>query len=208
MQGGRAFLPPSLHASLKRLVGRDQVSPWLEGKWFRERGVKMREHKGKGSDYLIREDLYRLLMQGELYSLLRYEDRNSMAYSIESRVPFLTPKLVSFLYSLPEEFLIDETGMGKRVFRLAMRGIVPEGILNRRDKIGFATPERTWLTTLRPWVEKTLESETAKRLRAVKLDDFRREWKNVLEGKAGFDWRLWRVINLVKWMEQKNAVLS
>ncbi len=208
MQGGRAFLPPSLHAALKRLVGRDQVSPWLEGKWFRERGVKVREHKGKGSDYLIREDLYRLLMQGELYSLLRYEDRNSMAYSIESRVPFLTPKLVSFLYSLPEEFLIDETGMGKRVFRLAMRDIVPEGILNRRDKIGFATPERIWLTTLRPWVEKTLESETAKRLRAVKLDDFRREWKNVLEGTAGFDWRLWRVINLVKWMEQKNAVLS
>ena len=207
MQGGRAFLPPSLHAALKRLVGIDQVSPWLEGKWFRERGVKVREYKGKGTHYLIREDLYRLLVQGELHSLLRYEDRNSMAYSIESRVPFLTPKLASFLYSLPEEFLIDGTGMGKRVFRLAMRGIVPEGILNRRDKIGFATPERSWLTSLKPWAEEVLSGDTAKSLRAIKLNDFMREWKNVLEGKAYFDWRLWRVVNLVKWMEQKEAVL-
>lgn len=207
MQGGRAFLPPSFHSALKRLVGIDQVSPWLEGKWFRERGVKVREYNGKGTHYLIKEDLYRLLMQGELYSLLRYEDRNSMAYSIESRVPFLTPKLVSFIYSLPEEFLIDGTGMGKRAFRLAMRSIVPEGILNRRDKIGFATPEKIWLTSLRPWVEKVLKSDTANSLRAIRLDDFIREWNNVLEGKAGFDWRLWRVINLVKWMEQKQAVL-
>jgi asparagine synthase (glutamine-hydrolysing) len=207
MQGGRAFLPPSLHAALKRLVGIDQVSQWLEGKWFRERGVKVRETIGKGTPYLVREDLYRLLVQGELCSLLRYEDRNSMAYSIESRVPFLTPKLVSFLYSLPEEFLIDDTGMGKRVFRLAMRGIVPEGILKRRDKIGFATPEKIWLINLRPWIEKVLKSDTANSLRAIRLEGFMREWENVFEGKKSFDWRIWRVINLVKWMEQKQVVL-
>jgi asparagine synthase (glutamine-hydrolysing) len=207
MQGGRAFLPEALHPALKRLVGIDHVSPWLERKWFRERGVKARGYKGKGTPYLVREDLYRLLVQGELCSLLRYEDRNSMAYSIESRVPFLTPKLVSFLYSLPEDFLIDGTGMGKRVFRLAMRGIVPEGILNRRDKIGFTTPERKWLAGLRPWVEETLAGETAKSLKAIKLNDFLREWKNVFEGKTIFDWRLWRVINLIKWMEQKGAAL-
>ena len=207
MQGGRAFLPHTFHGALKRLAGIDRVSPWLEGNWFRERGVKVRGYKGKGTSYLVREDLYKLLMEGELCSLLRYEDRNSMAHSIESRVPFLTPKLVGFLYSLPEDFLIDETGMGKRVFRLAMRGIVPEGILNRRDKIGFATPERTWLESLWPWVQEILSGEMAKSLEAVKLNDFLREWQAVFEGKKRFDWRLWRMINLIRWMEQKEAAL-
>ena len=200
-------MPHTFHGALKRLIGIDRVSPWLEGNWFRERGVKVRGYKGKGTSYPVREDLYRLLMEGELCSLLRYEDRNSMAYSIESRVPFLTPELVSFLYSLPEDFLIDETGMGKRVFRLAMRGIVPEDILNRRDKIGFATPERTWLESLWPWAQEILSGDMAKSLKAVKLNDFLREWKDVFEGRKGFDWRLWRVINLIKWMEQKEAAL-
>lgn len=69
--------------------------------------------------------------------LLRHGDRNSMRWSVESRVPFLTPTIAKFSLSLPEEYLLSQAGETKSVLRLAMRGIVPDEVLERRDKIGF-----------------------------------------------------------------------
>lgn len=80
-----------------------------------------------------------------LPALLRHADRNSMRFSIESRVPFLTTEMAEFLLSVPEPFLVSPQGETKSIFRAAMRGIVPDDILDRRDKIGFATPEKDWL---------------------------------------------------------------
>src|SRR5205807_3214015 len=90
----------------------------------------------------LRHHLEETLVETSLPMLLRYEDRNSMAFSIESRVPFLTMPLVDFLLRLPEEHLIGRDGTTKNVFRQAMRGLVPDTILDRRDKIGFQTPEQ------------------------------------------------------------------
>lgn len=78
-----------------------------------------------------------------LRSLLMYEDKNSMAFSIEARVPFLDYRLVEFLFSLPDERKIDR-GLRKVILREAMRGTVPDKILDRRDKIGFATEQDRW----------------------------------------------------------------
>ncbi len=62
-----------------------------------------------------------------------------MAFSIESRVPFLDHRLVDLSFSMPMEDKIYR-GETKRVLRAAMRGIVPDQILDRRDKTGFITP--------------------------------------------------------------------
>jgi asparagine synthase (glutamine-hydrolysing) len=134
--------------------------------------------------------------------LLRYEDRNSMAHSVESRVPFLTRSLVEFIYALPEEYLIAPDGTSKSIFRQAMRGIVPDAILDRRDKIGFATPERSWLGSLKPWVEEVFASDAARSIPALNLSHVRREWVEILEGKRSFDFRVWRWLNLIRWTEQ------
>ncbi len=88
--------------------------------------------------------LANLMVETNLPQLLRYEDRNSMAFSIESRVPFLEADLVDFILSLPAELKICN-GMTKWVFREALKGIVPEDIRVRIDKLGFPTPERKWL---------------------------------------------------------------
>lgn len=74
-----------------------------------------------------------------LRSLLRHSDRNSMRWSVESRVPFLNRKLAEFCYSLDEKFLLSEKGQTKYILRKALKGIVPDIILERRDKIGFET---------------------------------------------------------------------
>lgn len=128
-----------------------------------------------------------------------------MAFSIESRVPFLTPSLVNFLFSLPETYIIAPDGTAKAIFRQAMRGIVPESILDRRDKIGFATPENEWLHTLRPWVEMVLHGEVARQIPALKFEAMQDEWRSVMAGRRPFDFRVWHWLNAIQWTAQLNV---
>jgi asparagine synthase (glutamine-hydrolysing) len=76
--------------------------------------------------------------------LLHYEDRDSMAHSIESRVPFLDYRLVEFILGLPDDFKIN-AGRTKYVLREAMAGTIPDKIKDRRDKMAFVTPEAEWI---------------------------------------------------------------
>lgn len=124
-----------------------------------------------------------------------------MAHSIESRVPFLTPELAQFVLSLPEGYLLAPDGTSKAVFREAMRGLVPEGVLLRRDKIGFATPELRWLKALSPWVEAKLRGNTLGAISAFRPEEVLREWREVAEGRKRFDFRVWRWVNVVVWTE-------
>ncbi len=83
--------------------------------------------------------LYDLIRVTLLPTLLHTEDLNSMAFSIESRVPFLDHRLVQACFAMPNEHKVHR-GETKRVLRAAMRGIVPDAILDRKDKTGFITP--------------------------------------------------------------------
>lgn len=79
-----------------------------------------------------------------LKELLRYADRNSMAHSREVRLPFLSHKLVEFVFSLPDEFKLNN-GWTKFVLRKAMADILPHDICWRVDKIGYEPPQKEWL---------------------------------------------------------------
>ncbi len=88
---------------------------------------------------------YNLLRNIFLPSLLHFEDRNSMAFSVESRVPFLDINLVEFAFSLPSHYKI-QGAQGKYIHRQSLKNIVPEAIYNRKDKINFSAPgEVSWL---------------------------------------------------------------
>jgi asparagine synthase (glutamine-hydrolysing) len=151
---------------------------------------------------MLQSELHETLVRSSLPMLLRYEDRNSMAHSVESRVPFLTSALVEFVFSMPEEYLIAPDGTSKSIFRRAMRGLVPAGILERKDKIGFATPERSWLGALKPWVGEVFASDAARRIPALNLQHVKQEWAEILEGRRQFDFRVWRWLNLIRWTDR------
>jgi asparagine synthase (glutamine-hydrolysing) len=112
-------------------------------------------------DPRVRDDLKRRLLQDlttfSLPSLLRYEDRNSMAFSIESRVPYLDQELVEWILRLPPRAIIDR-GWSRAILRDGLRGTLPDEIRLRRWKVGFTTPEFRWLRAERAWIQGLLRS--------------------------------------------------
>lgn len=90
--------------------------------------------------------LYHQLMSNTLPTLLHFEDRNSMAFSLESRVPFLNHKLVEFAFSIATEDRINTKAETKYILREALKPVLPKAIYERKDKKGFVTPgEVLWL---------------------------------------------------------------
>ncbi len=83
------------------------------------------------------------LASTSLPKLLHWEDRNSMAHSVEARVPFLDHRVVEMAMGFPEEYRISG-GVTKRVLRQAMKGLLPEAVRTRKDKLGFVTAEEHW----------------------------------------------------------------
>jgi asparagine synthase (glutamine-hydrolysing) len=173
----------------------------MNGAWFEQRGIIARPPEQLHARKVLREELFTSVVRTSLPALLRYEDRNSMEHSIESRVPFLTPIFVNFVLSLPEEYIVSPGGTTKSIFRKAMRGLVPDAILDRKDKIGFATPEKALLTTLKPWVEDTLSQSRVGKIPMLNAKVIQQCWQMALNNPRSFDGVIWRWVNLTKWAE-------
>lgn len=160
--------------------------------------------KYKDMDVKYAEDLATKLLnditRDKLPALLHYEDRNSMAFSIEARVPFLDFKLVEYVAKLPLDKRL-KNGMTKVIFREAMKGILPERIRKRRDKMGFVTPEEVWVKTmLKDWVMDILTSESFKNRKYWNADKVLKEFEDVFREKEKYTSDLWRYVCLELWL--------
>jgi asparagine synthase (glutamine-hydrolysing) len=148
----------------------------------------------------LAEVLRRELCSTNLPALLHYEDRNSMAFSIESRVPYLDVRLVEYISSLP----IDEkirNGVTKIALRNAVKGIIPESIRCRMDKMGFITPEEVWMRdTLRPFVLAVLSTDSFRARPYWNADAVITDYLAFLEGKSVYSPEVWRIICTELWL--------
>jgi asparagine synthase (glutamine-hydrolysing) len=171
---------------------------WLSRDWFDARDVSpaIRPH-GRGPD-AFREELRLGVRDLSLPQLLRYEDRNSMHFSIESRVPFCEPSLFEFALSLDPDHLVDASGETKRVLRHAMRGVVPEPILTR-EKFGFPAPERRWLSAVPEFVRDTLDSDASERAPFLDLERVAGMTRRALAGDGYWPATVWAVLGLLAW---------
>jgi asparagine synthase (glutamine-hydrolysing) len=202
LRGGGRLAPARLQPALLRAMGRSLEPAWLGAGWFRRHGVEPSALDWSRGRDMLRHEAKRAFVETSLPSLLRFEDRNSMAYSIESRVPFLTPALASFAFSLPDEYLLSPQASTKAVLRQALRGLVPDPILDRRDKIGFATPQRAWLRALRPQIERLFASGAVDAVPALDPAAVRAAVRHTLDADAGDVSQLWRWYSLVRWAER------
>lgn len=132
-------------------LGGASVPRWL-GRALRDTGSLWRDETSPEGTVLA-QVLWQQITGDGLPALLRYEDRNSMAFGIEARVPFLDVRLVEFALQLPDRLKIAN-GRRKVILQRAVQGYVPESVLQRRDKIAFAAPQARWLRESAPaWQE-------------------------------------------------------
>lgn len=198
---GRILFPDWLYAWTRKVLGRNFKPSWLNIQLLQDAGVAFKENRyalvNEAKGRRVIELLAQSLQNGGIPSLLRHADRNSMWFSVESRVPFLTIPFAELLLSLPEEYLISPQGETKHVFRAAMRGIVPDDILDRKDKIGFSTPEKEWVLRQSPILRKWLAE--AEVIPFVNQKELLNAFDDMAEGKVKFTWQIWRWVNYVRW---------
>jgi asparagine synthase (glutamine-hydrolysing) len=148
---------------------------------------------------------YSLIQNGNVRMLLHWEDRNSMAHSVEARVPFLDHPLVEFAIGIGGEHkLVD--GWTKWILRDAMKGRLPEPVRMRKDKLGFATPEAAWLRgPLRKSMEGAIECTLRRFPDQFSASGTRHLFTNMLEGRQPFDFTPWRIACFGIWADRFGA---
>ncbi len=152
----------------------------------------------------LQENLFRQLYSEPLPALLRYEDHNSMAWSVESRTPFLDYKFVEFTMGLPERF-VYKNGIRKHILRAAMHNVIPEAIENRKDKMGFVTPEELWLKGEgKSWFLNEMDL-ACRQFGSTILNtaETMKYTRDMIDGKRPFDFMPWRIICFNKWYNTK-----
>lgn len=178
---------------------------WIDPQSISDLQIKKGSYKSflsketKGRD-LSAQLKYALTCNG-LPNLLRTGDRSSMRWTVESRVPFLYPDLAEFALSLPAHYLVSDKGESKHLFRKAMKGIVPDAILNRRDKIGAKTPDREILSKLasrESFISRINSSGLVNGNRLLK------EFKEGISSDSSYNQLYWRIFNLYEWMNAHN----
>jgi len=139
----------------------------------------------------------------KLEHLLKWEDRNSMAFSLEARVPFLDHHLVEATLSVDGGEIIKK-GMTKHLLRESMRGVLPEKIRLRTDKIGFDTPQDEWFRTpeFQNLVNGILNSTRFKNRNLINVDVAKKQYQQHLNKKINCSKEIWKWIHLELWFRE------
>ena len=192
-----SFLPNSI----RRYIKKNFVVFYLRENFIRKKICYEKEKKyWKSSVVLDKSIIYETW--SSLPTLLRFEDKNSMRFSVETRVPFCDHRLVEYVLALPTNMKIFR-GVTKYSFREAMKGILMEKIRKRKDKIGFATPDDKILmeSAMREAVSKLINS---KKFRKRKYWD----WKKINDmlkkhygKKKDYSKEIWKIIIIELWFE-------
>ena len=188
------FLPDRPYFSLQDYKNRNLNKAFKQIPAYssRIRGrLSLNEDSGEHPKQLLASYLKAECTSGGLEPLLRYGDRNAMANSIENRVPFLDQEFVSLILSLPEDYLHGPDFETKYVFREAMRGVVPDNVLDRKDKIGFLTPMQKWQTELTQQFVNTDPEQLGLPLKKDELCSLLKQGKD--------KYLSWRLLNLIMW---------
>jgi asparagine synthase (glutamine-hydrolysing) len=128
----------------------------------------------------------------QLPHLLKYEDKNSMAHSIESRLPFLDYRFLEFSLSLPAEYKIQK-GWSKYILRKSLEGQLHADILWRKNKFGFEAPTKTWIADKEKILSQIKDSQILQKILKSTPENF----DDLLV--------IWRLYNIALWEKQFNV---
>lgn len=195
----RAILPSQLIASAR--FGFKRHSLWIDPNF--SAAYKSRDRTGLSYDDKFAGALAghtaSYLHTHSLPALLHHEDRSSMAFSVEARLPFLDSQLVDFLLSLPAERKLCQ-GQSKVILREALMDVLPSVVSQRTDKVGFATPQDRWLReTLRPELELLFRSSEFEQRGYWNSTQLRHAYESYCRGEIEIGASVWRWVCLELW---------
>lgn len=133
-----------------------------------------------------------------LRALLHVEDRMSMAHGLESRVPFLDHPLVEFAATIPSNIKFKD-GTLKMILVNAMEDVLPQEILNRKDKMGFPVPLNIWLKSdIKEFVHDIFTSQKAKERPYFNHTEIVKS----IASESKFGRKVWGLLSLEMWHRQ------
>lgn len=165
------------------------------------------KHRHKNERFDVVQDNLKLRLIDDVFyhslpSLLRYEDKNTMRFSLEGRVPFLDKEVVKYLFSQSDEAII-KAGWNKRILRDATRGLLPDLINRRRNKIGFTTPEHEWFMRLKNRFYYIFLSESFANRPYFNQQAVLEAFEGFIKGKNDTNSMLfWRLLNVELWLRE------
>lgn len=128
--------------------------------------------------------------------LLRYEDKNSMRHSIETRLPFIDYKVLQAAISTKSKYKI-KNGWTKYILRKVVENILPKSIVWRKNKFGFEAPTKTWIDSISKQMEESINKSII-----IK----------VITNEFNFDKldsrHIWKLYNIAKWEEIYNVKIK
>jgi len=137
----------------------------------------------------------------KLEHLLKWEDRNSMCFSIEARLPFLDYRLVEYILGLPSDQKI-RNGQTKYILRKEMKNILPENIRTRQSKVGFDTPEDEWFREpyFVEYISDIIATDSVKNTNYFDVEKVKSIYKKHVNKEINASKEIWKWINLYIWM--------
>lgn len=190
------FLPKYLRN--KFLQGKNN---WLNQDYFKENKINNIMFTEFFSAKSLNESVKKHF-EYKINHLLRFEDKNSMAFSIESRVPFLDHVLVEDSLRIPSNLKIRK-GELKFILKETMKGLLPESVLTRNDKIGFETPEDMWFKKkeVKNMFKDIFSSEDFNKRKYYNHTILKEFFNKMTEGSSKYNEVLWKTICLEYWFK-------
>ncbi|MBQ6791358.1 MAG: asparagine synthase (glutamine-hydrolyzing) [Paludibacteraceae bacterium] len=177
-----------------------------------QRGYIDPEFVAKHKDSVIADKLYGANTMEEmliahfeykLEHLTKWGDRDTMAFGVEGRSPFLDKDLVEYSIALKDELKI-KGGYTKFILREVMKGIMPEKVRLRVDKKGFSVPQDEWFRTeqFQELVREILQSESFAKRGYFKPEEAMKLYQRHLAGEINISKDIWKWINLELWFRK------
>jgi asparagine synthase (glutamine-hydrolysing) len=195
------FLFLLLPDQVRYAVWKKMISPWINHEFLEQvcGGEKDPRWRRMG----VKESLSKTLFSTSIPHNLMWEDKSSMRWSIESRVPFLDVALVETALSLdPGELL--KNGETKLVFKKALSDILPEMIRDRKDKIGFVAPMDDFFRDdgIVAFAREIIYSDKFKQRPYWRWTDVEKLFVNHVNRKTNAGATIWKCINLELWLRE------
>lgn len=192
------FLLPSSLRGKVRISGNSYLDPHFIKKYKKGNSI--------ASTLYSSASLHEALLdhfEYKLEHLLKWEDNNSMYFSLEARTPFLDYRLVEHTLSLPPEKLI-KNGMTKYILRESMKNTLPESIRIRKDKIGFGTPQCEWFRQklFQEYLNGIIHSKTFQSRNIVDQEKVKFLNQRHVEGRTDASKEIWKWIHLENWYRE------